>query len=70
MGIERIGRGFIQVEDEDGNRAIFRIASIQQMVDADEFQQETFLVVAGRTFLVRASLDDLKATIAEEPFQR
>jgi hypothetical protein len=33
MGIERVGRQFIEVQDEDGNRSIVCINAIQQALE-------------------------------------
>ena len=70
MGIERVGRHFIEVQDEDGNRSLIRINSIQQASDVDELRQEAFLTVSSRTILVRSPLDELKDILDDEPFRR
>lgn len=67
MGIERVGRGFIEVQDEDGNRNIVRINAIQQACDVDELREEAFLTVSGRTILIRAPLDELKEVLEDGP---
>lgn len=59
MPIERIGRTFIAFEDQTGLRNIVRISAIQIATDADDLRDEMLLTVAGRTFVVRATLDEL-----------
>jgi len=59
MPIERIG-AFIEVIDEDGMRNLVRITAIQRVCDVDEFREESYLTVAGRAILVRASLDEVR----------
>lgn len=65
MAIKRIG-AFIEVIDEDGMRNLVRIAAIQRVCDVDEFQEESYLTVAGRAILIRASLDEVRAALLFE----
>jgi hypothetical protein len=66
MAIERIG-AFIEVIDEDGLRNLVRITAIQRVCDVDEFQEESYLTVAGRAILIRASLDEVRKVLSVEP---
>lgn len=67
MPIERRG-AFIEVTDGDGKRNIVRISAIQCVFDVDEFREEAYLTVAGRTILIRASLDEMRdALLMEAP---
>ena len=66
MAIKRVSRGFIEVVAEDGLRVLVRINAIQQASDVDEFREEAFLTVAGRTNLIRSSLDELKEVLEDD----
>jgi hypothetical protein len=66
MAIERIG-AFIEVIDEDGMRNLVRITAIQRVCDVDEFKEESYLTVAGRPILIRASLDEVRKVLSVEP---
>ncbi len=66
MPIKRVGRGFIEAVAEDGLRLLVRINAIQQASDVDEFREEAYLTVAGRTNLIRSSLDELKEVLEDD----
>ena len=60
MTIEKVGSNYIEVLDEDGLRNLVRITAIQRIANVDEMSEEAYLFVAGRTILVRASLDEFR----------
>jgi hypothetical protein len=64
MSIERLGQ-FIEVEGEDGVRNVVRVNAIQLLCDVDELREETFMMVANRTILVREPLDEIREVLAE-----
>jgi hypothetical protein len=51
---------FIEFSDDNGNRNLVRVASIQRVCDVDDLQTEAYLTVAGRMILVRASFDQIR----------
>ena len=70
MTLETVGRNFLELEDQDGVRIIVRISSIQMAADRDQFQDETMLIVAGRTIYVRVSLDEFRRVLMGTAEQR
>lgn len=59
------GRGFIEVVDEEGLRNLIRVSAIQRVCDVDELREEAFILVAGRTIVIRASLDEVREVIEQ-----
>lgn len=64
MALERVGQ-FVEFRGDDGIRYLARISSVQLVSDVDEMAAETYLVVAGRTILVREPLDHFREVLQE-----
>ena len=59
MTLSSTGR-WLMVEGENGIRHLCRVSAIQMISDIDELHEESYLVIAGRTVLVREPLDELR----------
>ena len=65
MGIERYGH-FLEFQDQDGIRYIARLSAVALVADVDEMAAEAYVTVAGRTILVRAPLDEVRAVLLDD----
>ena len=69
MALQLVGQ-FIEFEGENGVRYLARVNAIQLVSDVDEMAEETYLVVAGRTILVRESLDHFREVLQGEELRK
>ena len=54
---------YLLFRDELGRRHLIRLGAVQLLADADDFQDSTVVVVAGRSITVPCPLDDLLACL-------
>ena len=65
VDVERIGH-YIEFRGEGGIRYIARVSAVALVADVDEMADEAYVTVAGRTILVRAPLDELRAVLLDD----
>lgn len=64
LAIPGVG-SFIQVTDGEGIRHTIKTTSISMISDSDSLQNETHIVVTGRTIMVHKPMDEILREIRE-----
>ena len=65
MTFERRG-DFVSFRGEDGIRYLARFNAIQLICDVDEMATESYVIVAGRTILVREPFEEIREILTDE----